>query len=92
MEGASVAAVAASLAPGQSTVGTRVDVAHLAPTPVGMSVAVEAVLEEVDGRRLVFSVRARDEVGEVGRGTHERFIVDLESFEERLRNRVGPRA
>ncbi len=84
MEQASVEAVAPELEEGQSTVGTKLDVTHLAPTPVGMLVRVRAELEEVDRRRLVFSVVAEDEVGEIGSGRHERFIIELSSFEEKI--------
>lgn len=87
MEGAAVEAVQPCLAEGLSTVGTRVEVEHLAPTPVGMQVTARATLDVVDGRRLVFSVTAEDEVGLVGRGTHERFIVDRDGFARRLATR-----
>ena len=72
--------VASSLAPGQSTVGTEVNIRHLSPTPVGMKVTFTCELMEVDRRRLVFSVQAEDEAGLIGEGTHERFIVDGEKF------------
>ena len=62
------------------TVGTHLDVAHLAATPVGMNVRAEAELIEVDRRRLVFSVKAYDEVELVGEGTHERFVVSMDKF------------
>jgi predicted thioesterase len=57
-----------------------VDVEHLAATPVGMEVVATSELVEIDGRRLVFKVEARDEQELIGRGTHERFIVDGERF------------
>jgi fluoroacetyl-CoA thioesterase len=89
MEGAAVAAIDRQLEPGVSTVGSRIDVEHLAPTPVGMRVVAEATLESVEGRRLTFAVRASDEVGEIGRGTHVRYLIDLASFAERLRTRTA---
>ncbi len=89
MEGAAVKAVSAHLEAGTSTVGSRIDVAHLAPTPVGMSVRARAVLDVVEGRRLVFSVSVADEVGEVGRGTHERFVIDLARFAQRMNERLA---
>ena len=89
MEGAAIAAIDGQLEPGASTVGTRIDVEHLAPTPVGMRVVAEATLEAVEGRRLAFAVRATDEVGEIGRGTHVRYVIDLASFAERLRTRTA---
>ena len=80
MEGAAVEALAGHLPPGQTTVGGRIDVQHLAPTPVGMRVRGRAELLEVEGRRLVFRVEAWDEVEQIGKATHERFVVDEERF------------
>ena len=65
---------------GQSSVGTYLDVKHLAATPVGMEVYAESEVIEVDGRRVVFSVKAYDEKGIVGEGKHERFVVFSEKF------------
>ncbi len=65
---------------GQTTVGTLVNVAHLAATPVGMRVWCETELVEIDRRRLVFRVTVRDDAGLVGEGTHERFIIDSDRF------------
>jgi fluoroacetyl-CoA thioesterase len=90
MEAAAVAAVTSVLEEGRSTVGTHLDVRHLAPTPVGMRVTARAVLDEVEGGRLRFSVFAEDEAGEIGRGTHERYVIDLGRFAERLRGRSAP--
>ena len=66
---------------GQATVGTRVDVRHLAATPLGGKVTCESELVEIDRRRLVFKVDVFDEKTKVGEGTHERFIVDVEKFQ-----------
>lgn len=71
------------LCEGQGTVGTLVNVSHTAATPVGMKVWCESELTEVDRRRLVFSVRAYDECGLIGEGTHERFIIDTARFQEK---------
>ena len=68
------------LPPGQSTVGTLVNIRHLAATPVGMAVRFRAELVEVDLRRLLFKVEAWDEVEKICEGQHERFIIDLERF------------
>jgi fluoroacetyl-CoA thioesterase len=76
VEQTAIDAVAPHLGPGQTTVGTRVDIAHLAATPVGMTVTVTVTLTEVDRRRLAFRVEVKDEVDEAGKGTHERFIID----------------
>lgn len=72
--------VASQLDEGSSTVGTHLDVAHSAATPIGMEVTCETELVEVDRRRLVFSVKVHDSAGEVGSGIHERFIVDNAKF------------
>lgn len=65
---------------GQGTVGTLVNVAHTAATPIGMRVWCESELVEVDRRRLVFKVKAFDECGPIGEGMHERFIIDTAKF------------
>ena len=69
------------LEPGQATVGTKLNVAHLAATPIGMRVRCETELIEIDRRRLVFAVQAYDEAGKIAEGTHERFIVDVARFQ-----------
>jgi predicted thioesterase len=76
------------LADGQTTVGTHVDVAHLAATPSGMTVTISVELTEVDRRRLRFRVSVRDEVEEVGKGNHDRFIIDGASRLPRLEEKV----
>ncbi len=81
--------VAPYLEEGTSTVGTHLDVAHSAATPVGMEVTCETELVEVDRRRLVFSVTVRDPVGEVGSGTHERFIVDDARFMSKAESKLS---
>jgi len=68
---------------GSSTVGTLINVKHLAATPVGMRIRCETELIEVDRRRLVFLCRAYDEAGLIGEGTQERFIVDNAKFMEK---------
>ena len=73
--------VANELEEGCGTVGTLLEIKHTAPTPVGMDVACESTLTEVDGRRLVFEVIARDAKGVVGEGKHERFIIQNEKFQ-----------
>ncbi len=65
---------------GQGTVGTLVNVTHVSATPIGRRVWCESELTEVDRRRLVFSVKAYDEAGLIGEGTHERFVIDTEKF------------
>ncbi len=91
MEETAWTSVAGALGEGQGTVGTRLEVSHVAPTPVGMRVRCETELTEVDGRRLVFAVEAWDEAGKIGEGTHERFVVDEAKFQGKAdRKRVGP--
>ncbi len=88
IEQTAIEAVAPLLAPGQATVGTKVDVAHLAATPVGMTVTIAVELVEVDRRRLGFRVSVKDELDEAGRGTHERFIVDAAQRMPRLQEKL----
>ncbi|MBS0535991.1 MAG: thioesterase family protein [Proteobacteria bacterium] len=84
MENAALNAVRDYLEPGESVVGTIVNVKHLAATPVGHQVTAEAVVTKVDGRRLEFDVTARDEIEEIGKGTHERMVVDLGRIAKKL--------
>lgn len=83
MEYTASSSVSALLEEGQSTVGTIVNVKHVAATPVGMEVSCESELVEIDRRRLVFNVKAYDECGLIGEGVHERFIIDVEKFMNR---------
>lgn len=87
MEAAAVKAVAGELEEGESSVGTHLNVSHSAPTPVGMTVTARAELTGIVGRQLVFRIQARDEVGEIGSATHERFVVRLDSFEGKVAER-----
>ena len=83
MEEAAWRAVAPELPEDSGTVGTHMDVKHVSPTPVGMTVTCACELTEIDGRRLVFRITMSDEAGEVGHGTHERFLVGKERFMEK---------
>ncbi len=80
MEAAALYGVQPYLSAGQTTVGTLVDVRHLAATPLGMKAWAEAELVEIDRKRLVFDVKAYDERGLIGEGRHERFIIVEQSF------------
>ncbi len=84
MENAAWRAVAESLEPGYVTVGTLVNVRHLGATPLDQKVRAAAELVEIDGRRLVFKVEAYDEQKKIGEGQHERVIVNLERFLQRI--------
>jgi predicted thioesterase len=88
MEGAAARAVQPSLPAGSISVGTRVDVRHLAATPPGVEVRARAELVEVDGRRLVFRVECFDPHEKIGEGIHERAIVDAERLLARARAKV----
>ena len=79
-EGCCCECLAEHLEEGMTTVGTQVNVAHTAATPVGMQVSCTCELTEVDGRRLVFALTMNDACGAIGHGTHERFIVAGERF------------
>jgi fluoroacetyl-CoA thioesterase len=84
MERAGVAAVDHLLPEGYRTVGAHLDVGHLAPTPVGMEVVATAELLEVAGRQLLFRVEVHDPVELVGEGTHQRAIINVERFGQRV--------
>jgi len=84
MENAALNAIKAYLEPGESAVGTRVDIRHLAPTLVGAHVIGKAEVTRVDSRRIEFAVRATDDTEEIGAGEHERMIVDLAQLARRL--------
>lgn len=70
---------------GQGTVGTLVNVSHVSATPIGMRVWCDSELVEVDRRRLVFTIKAYDDAGLIGEGTHERFVIDTAKFMDKLK-------
>ncbi len=80
--------VASQLPEGQSTVGTHLGIAHSAPSPIGAEIVCETELIEVDRRRLVFKVQVSDGCGEIGSGTHERFVVDDARFMSKASSRL----
>lgn len=84
MEEAAVRALEGYLPPGQTSVGVRIDVRHLAATPPGMRVRARATLVAVEGRRLTFRIEAWDDREKVGEADHERVLVDVERFLERV--------
>ena len=81
--------VAPLLQPEETTVGIALELRHLAPTPVGMTVRCEATLVEVDRRRLVFDVAVYDEKEKIGEGKHQRFIVDSRQFAAKAAQKKG---
>ncbi len=86
MEKAALSSVDHLLPEGYTTVGIKVDVEHVAATPVGSYVQAQSRLLNIDGRRLIFDVQAHDDMRMVGRGTHERFIVQADAFLQRVTN------
>jgi fluoroacetyl-CoA thioesterase len=89
MENAALNAIKPYLAPGQSAVGTHIDVAHLAATPVGRTVAGEAEVVRVEERHIEFEVRAFDGAERIGAGRHRRVLIDLARFNERLHSKAA---
>ncbi|PLX08979.1 MAG: thioesterase [Marinilabiliales bacterium] len=85
MEKTCLRSVLEFLPDGYGTVGTKVDIVHTKATPIGMKVICESTLIEVDRKRLVFEVIAKDEEGEIGRGRHERFIIDVNRFMQSIK-------
>jgi fluoroacetyl-CoA thioesterase len=85
MENAALNAIRGFLEPGESAVGTAVNVRHLAATPAGRQVTGEAEVTNVDGRRIEFAVRATEGGTEIGIGSHSRAVIDAAKFAERLR-------
>ncbi len=81
VEEAAWKSISPQLEEGQTTVGTRLVLDHLAPTAVGMTITCTTTLTDVDRRKLVFSFEANDGAGTVAKGTHERFIVDAQKFQ-----------
>ena len=89
LEEAALNAVEGLLPPGHQTVGTRLNISHTAATPVGMRVTAHAEVTKVDGRKLIFRVWADDEVEQIGAGTHERIIVNVERFDVRTQAKAA---
>ena len=87
MESTALESVKDALEEGQGTVGTLVNVAHVAATPMGATVRCESELVEIDRKRLVFKVSAYDDGGLIGSGMHERFVIDAEKFMEKVRGK-----
>jgi len=92
MENAALEAIKPYFDAGESAVGTRVDVTHLAPTPVGRRIVAHAEVTGSNGRQVEFRVSALDGTEEIGRGTHSRAVIDLGKFSERLATKAGNKA
>ncbi|MFI5340071.1 MAG: thioesterase family protein [Candidatus Methylomirabilales bacterium] len=89
MEECALEGVLPFLQPNQNTVGIRVEMRHLAATPMGMKVTARCTLAEIDRRRLVFQAEVHDELEKVGEGSNERFIVDREKHEQRIQEKLA---
>ena len=89
MEQAAAELVEHNLPDDLTSVGIAINVAHKAPTPMGLTVKAEAVVTKVDGRKITFDVKAFDGVDEIGSGTHERFIVNKEKFQTKANGKLS---
>ena len=74
--------------PREQTVGIHIDVSHTAATPVGFEVTAKVKLIEVDGRRLLFEVEAHDGIDLISKGKHERFIINIEKFNSKMKDKI----
>lgn len=88
IEAAALAAVERLLPPGHQSLGIHLDVRHFAATPIGMRVRATAELTAVDGRTLSFRVKARDDLEPIGDGTHQRVVVNVARFDQRVQRKL----
>lgn len=88
MEEAALAAVQPYLEEGEGTVGIALSITHEAPTPLGATVTAKATVSAVEGRKITFNIEASDGVGIIGRGTHERFVINNEKFMAKVASRA----
>ena len=84
MEGAACEAIAAALPEDKTSVGTLLNISHIAATPVGMDVRAEAEVTEVDGNTITFQITAFDETGKIGEGTHKRVVITSQRFLDKV--------
>lgn len=89
MECTAKSAVDLHLPVGYTTVGTKLDISHIAATPIGMKITINAELIEIKGKKLTFKVEAYDENEKIGEGIHERYIINLEKFMEKVNNKIS---
>ena len=87
-EAAALAAVEKLLPPGHQSLGTVLNVRHIAATPVGMRVTATAKVERIDGRTIYFRLEARDEREVIGDGLHERVVVNVAKFDQRVKRKL----
>ena len=88
MEGAACEAIAEALGENQTTVGTALNIEHISATPVGLDVRAEAIVTAVEGKVISFEIKAFDEAGEIGRGTHKRVIINSQKFLEKTYSKL----
>ena len=88
MEGAACEAIAEALPEGKTSVGTALNISHLAATPVGLEVYAEAEVTEVDGNTITFALTAYDETGKIGEGTHKRAIITTQRFLDKVYSKL----
>jgi fluoroacetyl-CoA thioesterase len=91
MEAAALQAVDGLLPQGFQTVGTRLDIRHFAATPVGLRAFARAEVVAIDGRTLTFRLTAGDEREPIGDGTHERIVINVARFDQRVQDKLAPR-
>ena len=89
IEAAALAAVEHRLPPGYQSLGTHLDVRHIAATPVGMKVVAVAEVVRIEGRSIFFTVTARDEIDLIGEGRHERVVVNVAKFDLRVQKKLN---
>ena len=92
LESAALQAVERFMPPSQQTVGTRLNISHTAATPVGMRVRAHAELIRVEGRKLTFRLHAEDDGEPIADGTHERLIISVERFDQRMQKKMEIRS
>ena len=88
-EAAALKAIEHLLQPGYQSLGTHLDVHHVAATPVGMRVRAVAEVTKVDGRTVTFKLSASDQTDQIGHGTHERVVVNVAKFDARVQKKLG---
>ena len=88
MEGAACEAIAEAVSENQTTVGTMLNVEHISATPVGLDVRAVAEVTAVEGKVITFDVKAYDEAGEIGHGTHKRVVINSQKFLEKVYNKL----
>jgi fluoroacetyl-CoA thioesterase len=89
IEAAALAACEASLPEGHQSLGTNLNISHVAATPVGMKIIAKATVRAVEGRKLMFDIAVHDERDLIGEGTHERVVVNVTKFDLRVQEKVA---